>query len=175
MGSGGGTGRALIICSVLEVIGLAIWVGGLIVIIVAVIPSVFNVGMETGGRVLTHVFEGYNRLVGGVMVVLAGSVAWRLWMMKRRASPAARVSGAELTLLILMIGIAAALVLWLSPLSGTLQEQAFAAEGEAAQKAAYQAFFQLHQIARALYVVNLLLGLALIAVKVRGWMRGIDD
>ena len=50
-------------CSLLELLGLMVWIGGLAVLLTTVIPAVFNtLGMETGGRFLRRVFDGYNTL-----------------------------------------------------------------------------------------------------------------
>jgi hypothetical protein len=70
-----------------------------------------------------------------------------------------------------MIAMAALIILVLGPMSVTLQEQAFAAQGEAAKKEAYDAFFRTHMIVRALYVVNLGFGIALLAVKANTKLR----
>ncbi len=75
-------------------------------------------------------------------------------------------------LLTVMIAIAAAISLWLGPDSAALQERAFAAEGVEAKRAAYEAFFRSHSIVRALYLLNLGLGIGLLAVKVKQWIGG---
>ena len=162
--------RLLVLWTVLEVVALALWVGGLVVIIGAVIPAVFNVGLETGGRLLARVFDGYNRFVLGAIVVLISAMAWRLWAGRRGAASQAAVSRLEIILLVLMIGIFAVITLWLGPESVTLQEEAFAVKGQAAKKAAYEAFFRSHSVVRGLYVTNLALGIGLLGVKVRQWM-----
>ncbi len=162
--------RLLVLWTVLEVVALALWVGGLVVIIGAVIPAVFNVGLETGGRLLARVFDGYDRLVLGAIVVLISAMAWRLWAGRRGAASQAAVSRLEIILLVLMIGIFAVITLWLGPESVTLQEEAFAVKGQAAKKAAYEAFFRSHSVVRGLYVTNLALGIGLLGVKVRQWM-----
>ncbi len=164
------SGRLLVLWTVIEAIALALWVGGLLVIIGAVIPAVFNAGMETGGRLLTKVFDGYNRLVLGAIVALISAMAWRLWAGRQGAAPGAGVSRAEIILMGLMIGIFTVITLWLGPDSVALQEQAFVAKGEAAKQAAYAAFFRSHSFVRGLYVTNLALGIALLGVKVRQWM-----
>ncbi|MBI4401720.1 MAG: DUF4149 domain-containing protein [Nitrospirae bacterium] len=165
----------MIICSTLELVALAVWIGGLVVIIAAVIPTVFNsFGMEPGGRFLTRVFDGYNRLTAAAIVMLVSTSAWRV----RASRGAASIGGEsgmavrrpEAVLLTVMVIMAALIGLVLGPASVALQEQAFAAEGEVAKKAAYDAFFRTHTVVRGLYVVNLGLGIALLAVKVRGWM-----
>ncbi len=168
--------RGLIVCHTLELVALAVWVGGLVVIIGAVIPAVFNsFGMEPGGRFLTRVFDGYNRLTLAAIVVLAGATGWRVRQSRKggdSTQAGSRMSRTEGMLLSLMIAVAALIILVLGPMSVTLQEQAFAAQGEAAKKAAYDAFFRTHMIVRALYVVNLGVGIALLAVKAKQWING---
>src|SRR5207247_6573237 len=55
----------VVVCQCVEVIALAVWVGGLAAIIAAVIPAAFNspIPIETGGRLLMKTFQGYDRLV----------------------------------------------------------------------------------------------------------------
>jgi hypothetical protein len=155
-----------------ELVALAVWVGGLIVIVAAVIPAVFNsFGMEPGGRFLTRLFSGYNRLVGASAILLAGCLGFRRRLARGgRAEPIPRP---ELWLLVVMAAVAGAITFWLGPESVELQEQAFRARDEAAKKAAYDAFFRTHHLVRGLYVVNLLLGVAVLAVKVKAWQRNV--
>ncbi|MGH7166757.1 MAG: DUF4149 domain-containing protein [Nitrospiraceae bacterium] len=163
----------LLACYVLEVTALAIWIGGLVAIIAAVIPAVFNAfgaSMETAGRLLTRVFDGYNRLVIGAMVMLAAASAWRLWVSTRRGRADAAVTRVELGLLVAMILVALLIVLVLGPALVIRQEQAFAAQGEVAKKAAFEVFFRIHQVVRGLYVLNLGLGLVLLGVKIHHCM-----
>ncbi|MBI5410554.1 MAG: DUF4149 domain-containing protein [Nitrospirae bacterium] len=166
--------KGLLTCSTFELAALAVWVGGLVVIVGAVIPAVFNsFGMEPGGRFLTRVFDGYNRLTAGAIVILVATAGWRIWNARRSSvdSPADMVvTRPEVVLLSTMVLVASLIILWLGPWSVTLQEQAFAASGEEAKKAAYDAFFRTHALVRGLYLLNLGLGIALLAVKVRGWM-----
>lgn len=173
MGPAGAKNRMAVICGLLELLGLAVWVGGLIVIIGAVIPAVFNFGMETGGRALARVFDAYNRLVAGAIVVLVSASAWRVWSWRRGMHAEAQLSRAEILLLTIMVMVSAVITMWLGPDSVLLQERAFAAQGVEAKKAAYEAFFRSHAIVRALYVTNLALGVALMAVKVRNWVGGV--
>jgi uncharacterized membrane protein len=158
--------RAGIVCRTLELLALSVWVGGLVAIIGAVIPAVFNsFGMEPGGRFLTRVFDGYNRLTTAAIVILAGTTGWQV---RQGRLEGGHQAGMGLTL---MIGLAALIILVLGPASVTLQEQAFAAQGEAAKKAAYDAFFRTHTVVRALYIVNLGLGIGLLAVKAARWTQ----
>ena len=75
----------------------------------------------------------------------------------------------ETLLFTTMLGIAAFLALYLNPEIIRLQEIAFASQGEAAKRSAYEGFFRLHKIARALYLLNFTLGIAALCVKVRKW------
>jgi len=149
-------------------LALAVWVGGLVSIIAAVIPAVFGtIGMETGGRMLTRTFQGYDRLVlvsSGLIV--AGTLArvfvsgpWR-----------EQIGMIELVLLASMVVIAVTLAFWLTPETARLQALAFSATGDA-KRVAYDNFFAYHRAARALYILNLGLGIALLCVKVKKWVR----
>src|SRR5438093_12609343 len=57
--------KLVAVCQCVEVIALAVWVGGLAAIIPAVIPAAFSspIPIETGGRLLMKTFQGYDRLV----------------------------------------------------------------------------------------------------------------
>lgn len=152
----------------MEALALAVWVGGLASIIAAVIPAVFTtIGMETGGRMLTRTFQGYDHLVlvsaglivTGTLVRVFVSGPWR-----------EQIGMIELALLATMIVFAMTLTFWLTPETTRLQELAFSAKEEA-KRAAYDEFFVYHRVARALYILNLGLGIALLCVKVRKWVR----
>ena len=165
---------AFLVWSVLEFIALAVWVGGLLMILGGVIPAVFNEGMEVGGRILTRVFEGYNKLVVGAIVLMVLAVIWRVWVSATRQDSCETnmigVGRTEMLLLTIMISICCLIILWLSPASVVLQKQAFEAIGETQKKEAYEAFFQVHSIVRVLYFSNLLLGVGLIVVKIKRWV-----
>ena len=149
----------------LELLALGVWVGGLIVLIGAVIPAVFNTlgGQDSGGYLLTKTFEGYNRLVMIAMAVLSTVAVYRWW----DGHPAVAVSRAEVAVLALMGLLAAAIILILHPQAAALQATAFAAKDEQARRAAFEAFFRLHMPVRTVYMVNLGLGIALLVMKVR--------
>jgi len=149
-------------------------VGGLATILATVIPEVFNVGVEPGGRLLTKIFARYNQLVLITIGLLATMAVWRLWLSARQGVIEASITRGEASLLAVMILIHLLLMMILVPDSVGRQEAAFAAQGEAARKAAHEAFFQSHRWVRSLYVVNFALGIGMMAVKVRSWtgMRG---
>ena len=155
--------------SSLEWLALGLWVGGLIVLIGAVIPAVFNTfgGQNSGGYFLTRTFEGYNRLVMGAMAVLAFALAYRWWS----GESAVAVGRAELLVLVLMGLIAGVIILVLHPQAATLQAEAFTLKDEQAKKAALEAFFRLHMPIRSLYMVNMLLGMVLIIMKSKQTLR----
>lgn len=163
--------RGATLGSTVEWLGLSVWVGGLIAILVTVIPEVFSIGLEPGGRLLTRVFGRYNTLVFGAMGLLLVVSIYRLWLNLGKGFDAAAVPRTEWVILGLMSVIHLLLVLVLVPDSVTLQEQAFATQGEAARKAAHEAFFRSHKLVRYLYIANLGLGIGLMSVKVRGWVH----
>lgn len=148
----------------LELLALATWVGGLVVLIGAVIPAVFNTlgGQDTGGFLLTRAFEGYNRLVVVAMIILAAVAVFR----HRSGHPAVSVSRSEIVMLALMGILLGVIVLVLHPQAAALQAEAFSAKDEQARKAAFQAFFRLHMPVRSLYMINMGLGIALLIMKV---------
>jgi uncharacterized membrane protein len=147
-----------------EFLALGVWVGGLIVLVGAVIPAVFNTfgGQESGGVFLTRAFEGYNRLVVAALVLLLSAMGYRQWR-----GESAGVSRSEWLLLSAMGGIAGLIILVLHPQAAALQAEAFGLKDEQAKKAAFEAFFRLHKPIRSLYVVNLLLGIWLLAIKTK--------
>ena len=149
----------------LEFLALGVWVGGLIVLVGAVIPAVFNMfgGQESGGFFLTRVFEEYNRLVVVALIVLVSSMGYRQWC--GNASP--RISWGEWMLLSAMGGIAGLIILVLHPQAAALQAEAFGLKDEEAKKAAFEAFFRFHKPIRSLYVVNLLLGIWMLVLKAK--------
>ena len=155
-------------CHCVEVLALVVWVGGLASIIAAVIPAVFStIGMETGGRMLTRMFQGYDRLV----LVSAGLIVVGTLVRVVVAGPwREQIGMTELVMLGVMLLIATALTFWLTPETVRLQSLAFSANEEA-KRAAYDEFFVYHRVARALYILNLGLGITLLCVKVKKWVR----
>ena len=149
----------------LEFLALGVWIGGLIVLVGAVIPAVFNTwgGQESGGFFLTRAFEGYNRLVVVALILLLGAMGYRQW----RGEAAATVSRSEWILLSAMGGIAGVIILVLHPQAAALQAEAFDLKDEQAKKAAFEAFFRFHKPIRSLYVVNMVLGIWLIVLKAK--------
>ncbi|HEU4683864.1 MAG TPA: DUF4149 domain-containing protein [Nitrospira sp.] len=154
----------------LELLALGIWVGGLIVLIGAVIPAVFNTlgGQDSGGYLLTRTFEGYNRLVVIAMVILVVVACYRWW----NGDPAVSVTRGELILLASMGVVAAAIILVLHPQAAALQAEAFGAKDEQARKAAFEAFFRMHMPVRTAYMVNLVLGIVLVVMKAKRSLYG---
>jgi uncharacterized membrane protein len=149
----------------LEFLALGVWAGGLIVLVGAVIPAVFNIfgGQDSAGFFLTKTFEGYNRLVIGALVILISGMGYRQW----RSRTVATVSRGEWILLSIMGAITGLIILVLHPQAAALQAEAFAIKDEQARKAAFEAFFRLHMPIRSLYVVNALLGIWLLVLKAK--------
>ena len=155
----------MVCCLVLEWLALGVWVGGLFVLIGAVIPAVFNTfgGQDSGGFFLTRAFEGYNRFVIGAIATLYAAAWFRWWS----GDPAVSLGKGEMTVLAGMLVIAGIIIVILHPYAAALQSQAFAATDEAAKKAAFEAFFRIHMPVRSLYMVNLALGILLIGIKTK--------
>jgi len=156
----------------LEFLALGIWVGGLIVLIGAVIPAVFNTfgGQDSGGIFLTRAFEGYNRLVVIAVLMLVFSMGSRWWS----GEGVATVSRGEWILVSIMGLIAALIIIILHPQAAALQAEAFASKDEQARKAAFEAFFRFHMPIRSLYMVNMVLGIWLLVLKAKRslWQEG---
>ena len=160
-----GAGWGTVCVSSLEFLALGVWIGGLIVLVGAVIPAVFNTwgGQESGGFFLTRAFEGYNRLVVVALIGLLAAMGYRQW----RGEAASSVIRSEWILLSAMGGIAGLIILVLHPQAAALQAEAFGLKDEQAKKAAFEAFFRLHKPMRSLYVVNVLLGIWLLVLKTK--------
>ena len=155
-----------------EMVALAVWIGGLVVIIGAVIPAVFNTfGMEPGGRFLTRVFDGYNRMVLVAMAAMGGTIAVRAWG-QQAGGPSSTLPGQTETILFgTMVLVASMIIFVLGPQSVALQEEAFGTKEENARKVVYDAFFRVHMIVRGLYILNLGLGVGLLTIKLKSFLR----
>lgn len=153
----------LLCCFTLEWLALGVWIGGMVVLVGAVIPAVFNTfgGQDSGGLFLTRAFEGYHRFVIGAMLVLCAASLYRWWS----GEPAGAVGRGEMIVLALMVVIAGVVILTLHPQAAMLQAQAFAAQEETAKKAAFESLFRVLMPIRVLDIVNLLLGMLLIGIK----------
>ena len=155
----------MVCCLTLEWLALAVWVGGLLVLVGAVIPAVFNTfgGQDSGGLFLTQAFDGYNRFVIGAVAVLSAGSWYRWWC----GDPAVAVSRGELALLTGMVVIAGVIIVVLHPYAAALQAQAFAVKEEAARKVAFEALFRILMPVRSIYMINLALGILLIGIKTK--------
>ena len=159
-------------CSLLELLGLMIWIGGLTVLLTTVIPAVFNtLGMETGGRFLRRVFDGYNALTSGVVVMLIGTASFRYWRHRQASHESLPLPRSEVGLLVALAFVTCLVVVVLGPKAVALQEAAFAADSQEAKTPAYEAFFRMHMIVRALHLINVGLAVSLLTVKFRHWVR----
>ncbi|HEY3197125.1 MAG TPA: DUF4149 domain-containing protein [Nitrospirales bacterium] len=161
--------RLLLVVHCLELLALAAWVGGLVTIIGAVVPAVFNtVSVEAGGRMLTRTFQGYDWivLISAAVLILGLLIRTRL-----QTDGGPEIATVEPLLLATMVSIAVLLVFYLNPAIVKLQEAAFASKDELAKRSAYVAFFRYHWTARGLYVANLLLGVVAICLKARRGVR----
>jgi len=151
-----------------EVFGLMIWVGGLLMIITVVIPAVFNsFGMEQGGRFLRRVFDGYSLLTLGILCFLVVMLGIRYWQATGSSPLLFPVTRTEIILLLSMAITTSVIMGIVGPQTIALQEQAFEAVNELEKKTAYDLFFQMHMISRALYLINVGLATGLLVSKLR--------
>jgi len=152
-------------CLALEWLALAVWVGGMVVLSGAVIPAVFNTfgGQDSGGVFLTRTFEGYHRFVIGAGAILCATLWYRRWS----RDPIVEVGRSEMIVLAIMVMIAGLIIAVLHPNAVTLQAQAFATKDETTRKAALEGLFRVLLPIRALYMLNLLLGVVLIGIKAK--------
>ena len=157
-------------CLALEWVALAVWVGGMVVLSGAVIPAVFNTfgGQDSGGMFLTRAFEGYHRFVIGAGGILCATLWYRRWS----GDPIMEVGRSEMIVLAVMVMIAGLIIMVLHPNAVALQAQAFATKDETTKKAALEGLFRVLLPIRALYMLNLLLGIVLIGIKAN---RSIDQ
>lgn len=159
-------------CSLLESLGLMMWIGSLTALLTMVIPAVFNtLGMETGGRFLRRVFDGYNAVTGGVVVVLIGTAFFRHWKYRQEPDGNLPLKRPEVGLLTALTFVTVLVVVVLGPKAVALQEIAFDADSPEAKKTALEAFFRIHMIVRALHLINAGLAVSLLVVKFRHWVR----
>jgi uncharacterized membrane protein len=66
-----------------------------------------------------------------------------------------------------MVVITGIIIVWLHPSAASLQAQAFAAQEEAAKKAAFEALFRMLKPIRWIYMVDLVLGILLIGIRAK--------
>jgi hypothetical protein len=151
-----------------ELCALTLWMGGLMVIIMVIIPAVFNTfAMEPAGRFLRRVFDGYGLMNVGILVLL-GIFAWiRHRSFRNDPAHLFSVSFAEWGLLAGMTVVTISILGILGPQAVALQEQAFEAVSKEEKDLAYEQFSRLHMVVRALHLVNAGLAVSLFVVKVR--------
>ena len=158
--------------SLAELLGLIIWIGGFAVILTTVIPAVFNtMGIEQGGRFLRKVFDGYNNLTSGVVILLLCTAILRTWKVQNMPEQILSVSREEWMLLGSVVFVTGLIILILGPRAVELQEGVFLAETQEAKKTAYDAFFRTHMIVRALHLINVGFAVCLLIVKFRQWLK----
>ncbi len=153
---------------ILEMFALTLWVGGLLVIISVVIPAVFNsIGMEQGGRFLRRVFDGYGLLTMGILGLLSVVAGLRFRTFGRDPSSMFSIGNGEWVLLGGMLCLTIMIWGFFGPQAVALQEQAFEAVSPGEKELAYQQFFRLHMIVRALHLINLGFASCLFIIKLR--------
>jgi hypothetical protein len=136
-----------------------------------VIPAVFNTfgGQDTGAFFLTRSFEGYNRLVLMALAILLVGITWRAWL--GRDGRHGWTTRGEWIVLGFMATVAGVIIFVLHPQAAALQAAAYAVPAGEERKAALEEFFRLHWPMRALYVLNLGLGILLFGIRISFWLN----
>ncbi len=159
-------------CSLLELLGLMMWIGGFTAILTMVVPAVFNtLDMETGGRFLRRVFDGYHTLTSGIVIMFIGTTLFRYWRHRRAPEHTPPPTRLVIALVATLALVTCVIVVALGPQAVRLQDAAFAAESPEAKRIAFDAFFELHQVVRALHLLNVGVAVSLLVVQCRQWMR----
>jgi uncharacterized membrane protein len=157
------------VCYCLEMLAVSVWIGGLLVLIGAVIPAVFStIGMQAGARLLSHTFQGFDRLavIAASVLVLAMAARFRF-----SAEAFGKITVVEVAAVGAMLAVVTLLAFYISPETVRLQTLALSSSEGPEKQSAYDAFFRFHWIARALYITNMALGVAVVYVKVRNWTK----
>ncbi len=152
----------------IEMIALTLWVGGLLVLIAVVIPATFNsFGMEPAGRFLRRTFDGFIQLNLGIVCILGVVASLRQFHFGQGKFDLFSVAPLEWWLIGGMALLTLSILLILGPQTVALQEQAFEAISEEEKKVAYDQFFRLHMINRALHLINVGFAASLFIFKLR--------
>ena len=137
-------------------------------IIAVVIPAVFNsFGMESGGRFLRRLFDGYSHVTVGILLFLCAMSVARFFFGHHSSDVLFPVSIIESVLLGAMLVVTVFIIWVLGPQAVALQEQAFEATSELEKTQAYEQFFRLHMIVRALHLCNVGLAAGLFILKLK--------
>ncbi len=145
-----------------------LWVGGLFMIIAVVIPAVFNsFGMEPAGRFLRRVFDGYSLFTLGILLFLMMMAGTRYWYGLSSSHNQFPVTRTDVILLVCMMITTGLVMGVLGPKAIALQEQAFETVSQVEKKVAYDQFFRVHMIVRALHLINVGLAAGLLISKLR--------
>ena len=137
-------------------------------IIAVVIPAVFNsFGMEPAGRFLRRVFDGYSLVTLGILLFLVMMAGIRYWYGCSSSQNQFPVTRTDVIVLVCMMITTGLVMGVLGPKAIALQEQAFETVSQAEKKVAYDQFFRMHMIVRALHLINVGLAAGLLISKLR--------
>jgi uncharacterized membrane protein len=149
------------LCNWLQLLGLAILVGGMIILGAVVAPTVFSLlpPMSTGGEVMATLFVRFNSVVayvclGMIAIGFLGKLILEGSRKKRRY-----IEGISL-LIILWVGIY--LGSFLTPRMDDLRHQRLQ---DPSNHEAIEEFGRGHRMSQALFSVNLLLGLVVLYIS----------
>ncbi len=155
------------LCNWLQLLGLTILVGGMIILGVVVAPTVFGLlpPMSTGGEVMSTLFVKFNSVVayvclGMILVGFLGKLILEGFWNRRRY-----IEGISL-LIILLVGIY--LGSFLTPRMDNLRHQRFQ---DPSNHEVVEEFAWGHRVSQGLFSVNLLLGLVVLSINAMDMAR----
>ena len=145
----------------LELVGLGVWVGGMLTLGALVAPTVFDVVRpnEMAGEAMSLVFRKFNAGLVYVCIVLIAIGFLGKWFLGLKRERSRWVEGGMLTVMILS-GIYMGAVL-----SPRLQDLRQIKMSDPSNTAAVVEFNRKHRTSEQLFTVNLLLGLAVLGIN----------
>jgi uncharacterized membrane protein len=150
----------------MELLGLALWIGGMVTIGALVAPTVFaELGSETGGQVMTLVFRKFNGGHVYISIVLVAFGYLGKTLLHRVPGRARWIEGG---VLIVMIVIGLYIGALLGPKMQALRQEKIANPNN---NEAREAFTRNHHVSRNLFSVNMTLGIAVLFFNAREMSR----
>jgi uncharacterized membrane protein len=145
----------------LELVGLGVWVGGMLTVGVLVAPTVFKTvkPVEMAGETMNLVFRKFNGGLVYACIVLVVLGFLGKWFLGRQRGIRLRIEGGLITVMILA-GLYMGAVL--GPKMQTLRQIRLA---DPSNTGAVVAFDRGHRTSKALFSVNLLLGLVVLWIN----------
>ena len=147
----------------IELLGLVVWVGGMVILGALVAPIVFNTvkPIEMAGAAMSTVFRRFN---GGLVYACIAMVVigyFGKYFLEKGLSRSSRIEGGLIFVMVL-VGLYIGAVL--GPQMETLRHTMIS---DPSNSTAIMAFDRDHRVSETLFTVNLLLGLAVLFINAK--------